>query len=140
MYYDYDVKGIDLVKIERGSFIQFPLKLAYAITIHKSQGQTYDRVIIKPKSFAKGQLYVALSRCKSFDGISLDYRILPDYLKTSSKVLKFNGMLTLSEVERASVVNEAKGILDEMPKDIQLPNNIREHLYNLYEIFYNKDK
>lgn len=97
-YYDYKVDGNNLIKTERGSFTQFPLKLAYAITIHKSQGQTYDKVYIKPKAFAKGQLYVALSRCKSFNNISLDYQIIPDYLRVSPKVLNFSNTLNTSDI------------------------------------------
>lgn len=56
-----------------GFFKQFPLKLSWAVTIHKSQGKTFDNVVIDMEngSFAPGQLYVALSRCTSFDGICL---------------------------------------------------------------------
>jgi ATP-dependent exoDNAse (exonuclease V) alpha subunit len=56
-----------------GFFKQYPLKLSWAVTIHKSQGKTFDNVIIDMEfgSFAPGQLYVALSRCTSFDGICL---------------------------------------------------------------------
>jgi len=56
-----------------GFFIQYPLKLSWAVTIHKSQGKTFDNVIIDMEygAFAPGQLYVALSRCTSFDGICL---------------------------------------------------------------------
>ncbi|MCA6069634.1 MAG: DEAD/DEAH box helicase [Endomicrobium sp.] len=56
-----------------GFFKQYPLKLSWAVTIHKSQGKTFDNVIIDMEygAFAPGQLYVALSRCTSFDGITL---------------------------------------------------------------------
>lgn len=55
-----------------GKFIQYPLKLAWAITIHKSQGLTFEKAIIDARqSFAHGQVYVALSRCKSLDGLVL---------------------------------------------------------------------
>lgn len=59
-----------------GSFEQYPIRLAWAVTIHKSQGLTFDRVIIDAgKSFASGQVYVALSRCRTLDGIVLKSEI-----------------------------------------------------------------
>ncbi|TAF44668.1 MAG: helicase [Sphingobacteriales bacterium] len=70
-----------------GSFTQFPLKLAWAITIHKSQGLTFDKAIIDANlAFAFGQVYVALSRCKSFEGMVLRSPIIADSVKTSTTV------------------------------------------------------
>ena len=69
--YSYKARDGVLEKNETGTFSQIPLKPAYAITIHKSQGKTFDKAVISPKSFAPGQLYVALSRVRSSEGLSL---------------------------------------------------------------------
>ena len=70
-----------------GTFTQYPLKLAWAITIHKSQGLTFERAIIDAQAaFAHGQVYVALSRCKSFEGIVLRSRIAHSSVKTDAVV------------------------------------------------------
>ena len=70
-YYDDDQQ--EVLENVTGSFKQYPMRLAWAITIHKSQGQTFEKVIIDMSqgSFAPGQLYVALSRCISLEGIEL---------------------------------------------------------------------
>lgn len=73
-----------------GTFEQFPLKLAWAITIHKSQGLTFDRAIIDPgRAFTDGQVYVALSRLRSLDGLLLRSRINPSSISTDRTVVSF---------------------------------------------------
>ena len=73
-----------------GTFTQYPLKLAWAITIHKSQGLTFDRAIIDAQAaFAHGQVYVALSRCKSFEGIVLRSKIIPASVRTDDVVKNY---------------------------------------------------
>jgi tRNA uridine 5-carbamoylmethylation protein Kti12 len=74
-----------------GTFTQYPLKLAWAITIHKSQGLTFDRCVIDAQAaFATGQVYVALSRCKTFEGIVLQSPIPATSIKTDRVVQEFS--------------------------------------------------
>lgn len=81
----YNIKG-NTIKI----FKQFPLKLAWALTIHKSQGQTYDKIILDlgPNgAFENGQAYVALSRCRTFEGINLVGNITENSIRVSTQIL-----------------------------------------------------
>ncbi|MBD8347313.1 helix-turn-helix domain-containing protein [Dysgonomonas sp. HGC4] len=76
---------------ELGAFTQYPIRLAWAITIHKSQGLTFDRVVIDAgQAFAAGQVYVALSRCTSLDGIVLFSRITADSIHTDQNAIAFS--------------------------------------------------
>ena len=72
-----------------GSFTQYPLRMAWAITIHKSQGLTFDKVLIDAaSSFSSGQVYVALSRCTSLEGIVLLSKIPPTAIHSNQKVVE----------------------------------------------------
>ena len=91
---EHDESGnSEIVEDILGSFKQIPLKLAYAITIHKSQGQTFDKIILNPDTFASGQLYVALSRVSNVEGLYLKKEIKPQFLKTSKYVIDFEKKL-----------------------------------------------
>lgn len=73
-----------------GSYSQFPVKLAWAITVHKSQGLTFDRAIIDVgRAFAPGQVYVALSRLRSLDGLILRTPVRPEVVSTDPIVSQF---------------------------------------------------
>jgi uncharacterized protein YpbB len=74
-----------------GTFTQYPVKLAWAITVHKSQGLTFDRAIIDVgQAFAPGQVYVALSRLRSLEGLILRTRISPAVVSTDREVVAFS--------------------------------------------------
>jgi ATP-dependent DNA helicase PIF1 len=85
-----------------GTFTQLPFKLAWAITIHKSQGQTLDRLIVDLTGgmFSTGQLYVALSRCTSMKGLVLKRPVLPKDLKVDRRIARFLRSATASDAQR----------------------------------------
>jgi hypothetical protein len=88
--YNYDKASDSIKEEELGSFTQYPLRLAWAITIHKSQGLTFDKAIIDAgASFAPGQVYVALSRCTSLTGLVLLSRLSPAAIATDRRVIQF---------------------------------------------------
>ncbi len=88
--YNYDKDKDRVEEEELGSFSQYPIRLAWAITIHKSQGLTFKRAVIDAgDSFAPGQVYVALSRLTSLDGLVLRSRITPWSIRTDLRVAEF---------------------------------------------------
>lgn len=91
MRYSLDPATKEIVAESIGTFTQYPLKLAWAITIHKSQGLTFERAIIDASAaFAHGQVYVALSRCKTLEGMVLRTPIPSSSIKTEQTLEVFH--------------------------------------------------
>ncbi|MFH1047785.1 MAG: WYL domain-containing protein [Patescibacteria group bacterium] len=89
--WEYDDKSKSLDTEVVGTFTQYPLRLAWAVTIHKSQGKTFDRVVLDlgGRVFAAGQTYVALSRCRTLEGLVLKQPIRPNHLLVDRRVSAF---------------------------------------------------
>ncbi|MEZ4744363.1 MAG: PIF1 family DEAD/DEAH box helicase [Bdellovibrionota bacterium] len=89
--YTYDSETNTIKARVVGKYTQFPLMLGWAITIHKSQGKTLEKtkIDLTDRIFATGQLYVALSRCKTLEGITLTKPIKANYVKCDESIVRF---------------------------------------------------
>lgn len=119
--YSYNRDNEEVESEVRGTFNQFPIRVAYAVTIHKAQGKTFDRINIDIGSgaFAAGQLYVALSRCTSLEGISLSRIIGINDIICDRRISEFykllgTGFIGGKKIERASHTEDKKPS-DELP-------------------------
>ncbi|MEO6347493.1 MAG: HRDC domain-containing protein [Aquaticitalea sp.] len=120
-----ETKAITEDKI--GSFTQMPLRLAWAITIHKSQGLTFEKAIIDAQgAFAHGQTYVALSRCKTLEGLVLKNKIDSNQIINDQQVISFT-----KKTERQQPNED---VLQLAQKTFQL-DSINE-IFDFYEILY----
>ena len=142
--YVLDEESKEIVEDIEGTFRQFPLKLAWAITIHKSQGLTFERAIIDASSsFAHGQTYVALSRCKTLDGLVLSAPLSAKAVISDQAVDRFTEEARRNEpdenrfhsLQRTYFHELLSGLFDFQPLEQALQRYIRlidEHLYKLY--------
>lgn len=106
--YKFDSEKDKINEETLGTFSQFPLRLAWAVTIHKSQGLTFERAIIDAgSSFAAGQVYVALSRVRSLKGLVLKSEIKPTNIFTNNDVKAYSDQ-TVQESEIKSLLDSAQ--------------------------------
>ncbi|GAA3591993.1 hypothetical protein GCM10022198_14930 [Klugiella xanthotipulae] len=105
--YTYVAATKTLTKDVVAEFIQFPLRLAWAVTIHKSQGKTYERAIIDlgTRAFSPGQTYVALSRITSIEGLYLTRPLRPGDVKVDDNVRRFMAASRASRVQAADIAD-----------------------------------
>jgi formylglycine-generating enzyme required for sulfatase activity len=127
--YSFNKKNRKIVETVVGTFTQYPLKLAWAITIHKSQGLTFEKMVLDFGSgtFASGQAYVALSRARTFDGIFLKTKVNRGDIILSAEVKNFaktfNDLEKIqSRLEATRTDWEEKGPLSEDSRPNKTPN------------------
>jgi hypothetical protein len=121
-----------------GTFSQIPLKLAWAITIHKSQGLTFERAIIDAQAaFAAGQVYVALSRCKSFEGLVLRTPIPGRAIKTDFSVYGFSQEVRNNQPDDAELEIARQKFRNELILDLFDFNSLKNKLIYAKKVFIN---
>ena len=118
-----------------GTFTQFPLRLAWAITIHKSQGLTFEKAVIDAKAaFAHGQVYVALSRCKSLEGMILSSKITAASIKHDTTVERFTRDFEEKQPDSNELEKSKQDFQRQLLTDLFDFQNIRRRIFYLMKL------
>lgn len=139
--YSLNEETMEVEENRVGSFIQYPLKLAWAITIHKSQGLTFDKAIIDAEAaFSHGQVYVALSRCRTLEGIVLSTPLRSSSIKIDKTVHSFTQQAAANPPDPAKLQAEKIRYQQSLILDCFSFTTLHSHLDWLCRVFArNKD-
>ncbi|MCF6342187.1 MAG: helix-turn-helix domain-containing protein [Bacteroidales bacterium] len=135
--YTIEEQSKEIKEEVEGTFTQIPLKLAWAITIHKSQGLTFDRAIIDSESaFAHGQVYVALSRCRTLEGLVLSTPFSPFSLKRDTSIEGFNKVVEQSQPDQKGLEDSKVLFQQKLLIDLFTFKPLQHLLFGLYNVLY----
>lgn len=127
---EYKIVDKKLETRSKGSFVQFPVILAYAITVHKSQGATLEKANVRPMCFENGQLYTMLSRVKGVEGIYIHGTLAKKYCKSNKDVVDL-----YSAMREANRVDDKIKFAVKIPKEKEAPIKALIRRYLTDEVF-----
>lgn len=142
--YTIDAETQEITETVEGVFRQYPLKTAWAITIHKSQGLTFERAIVDAgAAFTHGQVYVALSRCKTLEGLVLSSPLRPGTLINDAVVRRFTDGIEQNQPGQEQLANAKKAYYLQLLKELfdysgvlrrmqYMTKLFNDHLWRLY--------